>query len=118
MMKIMDVLVLLAYDRRIAAAQHDQCDIRTHIGNPLQVGQNIFILDAAVDIAVAVGQAVDVTVLDRLDQESLEFHERVYDGYRQVIRKYADRMIIIDANRAVEEVIEDAYQAVKGLLDA
>lgn len=57
-------------------------------------------------------------VLDRLDQESLEFHERVYNGYQQVIREYADRMIVIDANRPVEEVIEDAWQAVKGLLDA
>ena len=57
-------------------------------------------------------------VLDRLDQESLEFHERVYNGYQEVIRLYADRMIIIDANQPVEDVIEAAYQAVKGLLDA
>ncbi|MBQ7991988.1 MAG: dTMP kinase [Solobacterium sp.] len=58
------------------------------------------------------------TYLDRLDQESIEFHERVLEGYREVIHRYADRMIIIDANRAPEEVIEDAYRAVKGLLDA
>jgi dTMP kinase len=58
------------------------------------------------------------TYLDRLDQESIEFHERVLEGYREVIRRYAERMIIIDANRAPEEVIEDAYRAVKGLLDA
>ena len=57
-------------------------------------------------------------VLDRLDQESLEFHERGYNGYKEVIRRYADRMIIIDANQPVEDVIEAAYQAVKGLLDA
>ena len=55
--------------------------------------------------------------LDRLDQESIDFHERVLDGYRQVIDKYRDRMIIIDANRTPEKVIEDAYKAVKGLLD-
>ena len=58
------------------------------------------------------------TYLDRLDQESIEFHERVLEGYREVIHRYADRMIIIDANRTPEEVIEDAYRAVKGLLDA
>jgi dTMP kinase len=57
------------------------------------------------------------TYLDRLDQESIEFHNRVNEGYQEVIRTYADRMIIIDANRNVEEVIEDSYQAVKGLLD-
>lgn len=57
-------------------------------------------------------------VLDRLDQESSEFHTRVLKGYQEVIRRYADRMIIIDANRDVEKVTEDAYRAVKGLLDA
>lgn len=57
-------------------------------------------------------------VLDRLDQESEAFHKRVTQGYQEVIQRYADRMIIIDANRDVEDVIEDAYQAVKGLLDA
>ena len=57
-------------------------------------------------------------VLDRLDMESIEFHERVFSGYREVIRKYADRMIVIDANRSVDEVINDAYLAVKELLDA
>ena len=56
-------------------------------------------------------------VLDRLDQESTDFHQRVYDGYQKVIELYADRMIIIDAGRTPEEVIEDAFQAVKGLLD-
>ena len=55
--------------------------------------------------------------LDRLDQESVDFHDRVYQGYQTVIKKYADRMTIIDANRDVEEVIEDAYQAVKSILD-
>ncbi|MCR5795368.1 MAG: dTMP kinase [Solobacterium sp.] len=55
--------------------------------------------------------------LDRLDQESLEFHQRVFAGYKEVIRRYRDRMIIIDASRDKDEVIEDAYRAVKGLLD-
>ena len=58
------------------------------------------------------------STLDRLDQESLAFHERVYNGYKAVIRDYADRMIVIDANKEPQEVIEAAYLAVKGLLDA
>lgn len=56
--------------------------------------------------------------LDRLDQESLDFHERVFNGYQTVIEKYKDRMIVIDASKDVDQVIEEAYQAVKGLLDA
>ena len=55
--------------------------------------------------------------LDRLDQESKAFHERVYAGYQEVIRRYSDRITVIDAGRTPEEVIEDAYAAVKALLD-
>lgn len=55
--------------------------------------------------------------LDRLDQEELGFHERVYEGYQQIIEKYKDRMIVIDANRDLDVVIEDAYTILKGILD-
>ena len=55
--------------------------------------------------------------LDRLDQETLDFHYRVYEGYKKVIEKYKDRMIIIDANRKVEEVIEEAHIILKEIVD-
>ena len=57
------------------------------------------------------------TYLDRLDQEKLSFHMDVWNGYRQIIDMYRDRMIIIDASREPEHVIEDAYQAVKEILE-
>ncbi len=57
------------------------------------------------------------TTLDRLDAESEAFHNRVYEGYEKVVEKYKDRMVIIDASRPVEEVINDAYLTLKGLLD-
>ena len=55
--------------------------------------------------------------LDRLDREALSFHEDVYNGYQKVIETYRDRMIIIDASRDVDAVIEDAYNAVKEIID-
>ena len=71
-------------------------------------------VDAATGLErIAKGRAV----LDRLDQESIDFHQRVFDGYQKVIEMYRDRMIVIDASKPVEEVAEAAYQAVKGLLD-
>ena len=56
-------------------------------------------------------------VLDRLDAESTDFHKRVFDGYQKVIAQYADRMIVVDASREVDEVIAEVYSIVKGLLD-
>lgn len=57
------------------------------------------------------------TSLDRLDQESEDFHNKVHKGYEMVVEKYKDRMIIIDASKDVDEVIDEAYKCVKGLLD-
>lgn len=57
------------------------------------------------------------TTLDRLDAESEAFHNRVHEGYEKVVEKYKERMVVIDASRPVEEVIDDAYLTLKGLLD-
>ena len=54
---------------------------------------------------------------DRMDQESIAFHNAVYQGYQKVLEKDRDRMIVIDASQPVETVIEQAFQAVKGILD-
>ncbi|MBR2811530.1 MAG: dTMP kinase [Solobacterium sp.] len=58
------------------------------------------------------------TSLDRLDRESVAFHHRVCEGYRKVVERYAERMVILDASKEPDQVIEDAYRAVKELLDA
>lgn len=57
------------------------------------------------------------TYLDRLDQEGIAFHQAVWNGYQEVLKKYPERMIVVDAQRPVEEVIEEAFQLVKELLD-
>lgn len=57
------------------------------------------------------------TVLDRLDQESEGFHNRVYNGYQKVIEKYKDRMIIVDASKSLDDVVNEVYHIMKGLLD-
>ena len=54
--------------------------------------------------------------LDRLDLETLEFHEKVYEGYKKVIEKFKDRFVIIDGENPVETVIEDTLQVIKTYL--
>ena len=56
-------------------------------------------------------------VLDRLDQEDITFHEQVYQGYQEIIHLYEDRMILVNANHPIEEVIEESYQVVKRVID-
>jgi len=50
--------------------------------------------------------------LDRLDLEGIEFHKRVYEGYNIVKEMFRDRIIVVDANRTIDEVVEDVYQII------
>lgn len=46
---------------------------------------------------------------DRLDAESLEFHQRVAKGYREVLRLYHKRMTVIDASQDIQKVVDDCF---------
>ena len=54
--------------------------------------------------------------LDRLEQEKIDFHKRVYDGYKQLCEKYPERIKAIDADRSVEEVHLEVREVIDGLL--
>ena len=44
---------------------------------------------------------------DRLDQEKLDFHKRVYEGYQIVNNRFKDRIVRIDASKAPNEIAEE-----------
>lgn len=50
--------------------------------------------------------------INRLDQEEMEFHHRVKEGYDKVIEKYRGRFLFIDASKDFDSV----YASVKGEL--
>ena len=54
--------------------------------------------------------------LDRLEEEKIDFHKRVYDGYKQLCEKYPERIKAIDADRSVEEVHLEVREVIDGLL--
>lgn len=70
-----------------------------------------------IDAEVGLERIKDRAFLDRLDQEDLSFHHRVWQGYQKVLDQYQERMIVISAQRPVEEVIEEAFQTVKDIID-
>lgn len=47
--------------------------------------------------------------LDRLEREKMDFHHRVYNGYRELCEKYSDRVKRIDATRSIEEMKDEIY---------
>ncbi|MFV0479580.1 MAG: dTMP kinase [Anaerorhabdus sp.] len=54
---------------------------------------------------------------DRLDQESIQFHYDVVKGYEQVVKRFKERMIFVDASQEVEKVIQAALSAVEGIVN-
>lgn len=55
--------------------------------------------------------------INRLDAESLAFHEKVRNGYLQLAKEDPNRIIPINANRSLEEVVEETWVIVKSLIE-
>ena len=58
----------------------------------------------------------DRSFKDRLDQESQAFHDRVAEGYQQVLRQFPKRIHIIDASQSIEQVFQDCYEEIMALV--
>lgn len=53
---------------------------------------------------------------NRLDNESLEFHKRVREGYLLLLEKFPERIIKVDGNCNLETLIERTLNKIKELL--
>lgn len=54
--------------------------------------------------------------IDRLDLETLDFHQKVYEGYLEVCKLYPDRVKSINGERNIELIIDDIYNDIKTYL--
>ena len=54
--------------------------------------------------------------VDRLDLETIQFHEKVYEGYHEVIKRFPERIKVVDGTQAIEKVIEDAMKWIKTVI--
>lgn len=55
--------------------------------------------------------------LNRLDQEGMEFHQKVRDGFEKLLKQYPERIVAIDASKSKEEVQKEATDIVLKFLD-
>jgi dTMP kinase len=58
-----------------------------------------------------------VQTTDRMEQQSLEFYERVAEGYRELARREPDRVHIIDASPSAEEVESQVWRLVQSKIE-
>ncbi len=54
--------------------------------------------------------------MDRLDLEKMDFHNKVYEGYREIAKMYPNRIVSIDGDRKIEDIIEDIKMRIDKLL--
>jgi dTMP kinase len=55
--------------------------------------------------------------VNRLDLASLEYHNKVRAGYKMMAERFSDRIVVVDASKTFEEVVEDVYNLIKGKLE-
>jgi len=75
--------------------------------------QVTFYLDVPIEVGFERIYANKDREINRLDLEKKEFHETVVEGYRQVIERFPERIVVINANQAVEEVTEAIIKTLK-----
>jgi len=74
-------------------------------------------LTLLVDVPVKVGQGRKASgILDRLERERVEFHERVRQGYLQVARRAPGRFKIVDGMLPADEIERSVFRHVEELL--
>ena len=55
-------------------------------------------------------------VQDRLELEKIDFHNRVFEGYKEIAKLYDDRFACIDASRGKEEIRADIIGRLESIL--
>lgn len=74
----------------------------------------LFDLEPAIGLARIEANRADE--INRLDTESLAFHEKVREGYLQLAQQNRERIRIVDASQPLEDVIESTWAILKVLL--
>lgn len=84
--------------------------------NEFAIGDTIPDLTIFFDIDPEIGLARimknDEREQNRLDKESIDFHQKVYEGYQEIIRRYPNRIVKTDASRSKLEVTENVWEII------
>lgn len=81
---------------------------------------NHFALEHLPDLTLFIDVTPDVALkrltnrnkTDRLDLESETFHQRVYEGYQEVLKLYPDRVVRVDGNQDLDKLCKDCMNII------
>lgn len=88
--------------------------------NQFAIGQRLpdltILFDLAPEIGLARIQANRSEEINRLDEEGIAFHQRVREGYMEAVKRYPNRIRIINAAQPIEQVVEDVWAIISEVL--
>ncbi len=81
--------------------------------NEFAIGKKLPDLTILFDLPPEVGlariHATNKREINRLDVESLPFHQKVREGYLQLVDRYPERIRVVNADQHIEHVVEDVW---------
>ncbi len=63
------------------------------------------------------GRKKEQAKLDRLESEGISFHEKVREGYLKNAKENADRFIVVDASKKIEDIHKEIVLSVEKILN-
>jgi len=81
--------------------------------NEFAIGKKLpditILFDLDPEIGLARIHAHSEREVNRLDVESLAFHQKVREGYLQLVDRYPERIQVVNADQNIEHVVEDVW---------
>lgn len=87
--------------------------------NKFAIGDTMPDLTIFIDVAPEIGLSrvhKSTRKLDRLDLETIDFHKKVYEGYKIIAKRFEDRFVTINGHNDLDTVIEDTLQVIRTYL--
>ena len=84
--------------------------------NEFAIGKKLpdvtILFDLAPEVGLARIHAHGGREVNRLDVESLAFHNKVREGYLQLVERYPERIHVVNADQNIDRVVEDVWSLI------
>ncbi|BDH59906.1 thymidylate kinase [Lysinibacillus sp. PLM2] len=89
--------------------------------NEFAIGKRLpdvtILFDIEPEVGLARIQKHSAREVNRLDVESLAFHNKVREGYQEVIKRYPERIKVVNADQTLEQVVEEVWNILTKVLN-
>jgi dTMP kinase len=70
-----------------------------------------FLID--IDVEEGIKRIKKERNIDRIEQESIEFHKRLREGFLEIAEKNKNRIFVVNGNRTKDEIFEEIIKILK-----